>query len=151
MKLEQLEVTNREKLEPGTVKAISRYERLICELGKHALPEHLTAEINALTLNLQDITEEKHLNKQVRKSTESAINRAREKAGLVTKGYNQALWMPVGMAAFGVPFGVAFGLLLDNLALMAVGLPLGLPIGLAVGQSMDKKAEKAGKVLFIDC
>ncbi|MEZ4687081.1 MAG: hypothetical protein R3B47_13735 [Bacteroidia bacterium] len=74
-------------------------------------------------------------------------NLVRKEYSYVGKGYNMALWMSIGMSAFGIPFGMAFGLAMDNMGLMGMGIGFGLAIGLAIGAGLDEKAKKEGKQL----
>lgn len=133
-----------EKLE----KAHNNTQSLIDALNKKEIPDNIEDEINSQLSALQNLSgTEKEMRKAHAKVRNSIIKLVQKELGYVPKGYNRNLWMPLGMAVFGVPLGLAFSFSIDNMAFLGVGFPIGMGIGIALGIGMDQKAEKDGKQL----
>ncbi|WKK82079.2 hypothetical protein [Marivirga arenosa] len=131
-------------------KVIANYEKLLSELDNRELPDDIlnTIDKEIIRINSEHNNEAKlyHL---VNGSYYRILKLVRKSMGLVTKNHYLAIWMGIGMAAFGIPFGVMMGLILDNMAFMGSGIGIGLAIGLPIGAGMDKKAKEEGRQLDI--
>jgi hypothetical protein len=135
-------------LEPKLTKKFTSLSNLIFAAGKHDLPDsfvsYFNAEIEAIG-NFPGSTAD--TTKKLGEVQKDFLSKLEKELKLIPKNHYRNLWLPVGMAAFGLPIGVVFGLLMDNIALLSIGLPIGLAIGVAFGISLDKKAEKEGRQL----
>ncbi len=128
-----------------------QFNKLLEELAKHELSDDLIAEINQHVKHLEKSgKDQKTLSKTLPKSQHLVVQAAMKKHNLVPQNYHRNLWLPVGMASFGLPIGVAMGFFFDNMAFIGIGLPIGLVIGMAVGIAKDKKAKEEGRQLNIE-
>jgi len=131
--------------------AYNQFVQLINELRKRDLPIEIINAINNEIKHLNSIPESgKVLKKEIKKSQSRILKLIEKELKLVTKNHYRNTWMPLGMAAFGIPIGVVFGASLGNMAFLGIGLPLGMVMGLALGSGMDKKAFDAGNQLQIE-
>ena len=127
---------------------IEQLNRLLGELAKRDLPEHLITFINTELADINELqgTEKKDC-RIVTNHQQRIIKKIEKDLKLVTKGYYKNMWMLLGMSAFGIPMGVAFGASMGNMGLLGLGLPIGMCIGMAVGACMDQKAAREGRQL----
>lgn len=127
---------------PKFEKSYTEFGKLLTELNKRDLPNHLVEQISQHIneVNASSIQEKKKLIKQVKKQQTKILSLVEKTLKIVPKGYYRNRWMVLGMTAFGLPFGVVFGMSLGNIAFLGIGLPIGMGIGLAVGNGLDKKA-----------
>lgn len=151
MKIKELsprpEVENNDKLK----KAVGQFENLLDELRHRDLPDELVLSINtdieklsASPMSGDDLV------KTIKKVQARIVKSVEKGAKLVPINYYRNLWLPLGMAVYGLPLGVVFGLSLGNMAYLGIGLPIGMALGIAVGSQMDKKAYKEGRQLGIE-
>jgi hypothetical protein len=85
------------------------------------------------------------------KTAENTILRlVRLKMGLIPERFYTFLWMPIGMAALGLPLGTALYTITGNAAFIGLGFPIGLGAGVVLGMGLDKKAKKENRLLIID-
>lgn len=135
-------------LEPKLTKKFTSLSKLIFAAGKHDLPDkmviYINQEIDSISQFPGNTTE---TTKKLGEVQKDFLQKLEKEHQLVPKNHYRNLWVPLGMAAFGLPLGVVFGLLMDNISLLAIGLPIGLAIGVTFGISLDKKAEKEGRQL----
>lgn len=125
--------------------------RLIVELNKRELSDNLVAWVNERVDRINQLSDdEKSKSTTVRKYRSQILMRLEKEHKLVPKNYYRNLWLPLGMAAFGIPMGVAFGATLNNYGLIGIGLPVGMVIGLAVGTNLDKRAAKENRQLDVN-
>ena len=145
------ELKQREKFDNKNLnKAYSEFRKLLDDLKKRELPEHIVLFINETVEEVNALPDSlKELRKHLFRKQSAILSLLEKELKLVAKGHYRNLWMSLGIA-LGVPFGVAFGFALDNMAFIGIGLPIGLAIGLAIGGEMDKKSEKEGRVLDIE-
>ena len=87
---------------------------------------------------------EKALLSQTKKTQANVLKHLEKELKLVPINHNRNLWLPIGIAAFGLPMGIVFGTSLGNMSFIAIGIPLGMVLGLAVGTHLDKKAAEEG-------
>lgn len=128
-----------------------QFTQLLKELGKKPLPNTVIESINKEISQLNTIDNSAPgLRMTIIKIQTRIIRLVEKEMKIVPKNYYRNIWLPLGMAAFGIPIGVAIGLSMKNMGLLAIGLPIGLLLGIAVGTSMDKKAFKEGRQLDID-
>ena len=125
-------------------------QKLIDELNKKDLNEDVTSRINS---NLQELDtfqgDKKQYKKKIQKSFFHIQELVRKEQNIVSSGHYIAIWMSIGMGAFGMPIGVLAFVLLDNPAFIALGLPLGMPIGIVIGLIKTQKAKKENRVIEI--
>jgi hypothetical protein len=135
-------------LEPKLTKKFTSLVNLIFAAGKHSLPEslvnHINTEIDAIS-QFPGSTEETA--KKLAVLRKNLLQKLEKEYKLVPKNHYRNTWLPLGMAAFGLPIGTAFGLMMNNISLLAIGLPIGLSIGIAFGSAKDQKAKKEGRQL----
>ncbi len=136
------------------VKIANRYTqlgKLLYELEARQLPEETTNFINQEIEQLNAISDtDKSFVKAIKEKETKIVKRLEKKHKIVPKNYYQALWMVLGMSAFGLPMGVAFGLSMGNIGLLGIGLPIGMGVGVGVGSYLDKKALTEGRQLDVD-
>ena len=129
----------------------SQFSQLLRELRQKNLPVPIVESINKEISHLNSIDNSvPNLRMTIIKMQTRIIRLIEKELKLVPKNYYRNIWLPLGMAAFGVPLGVVIGFISKNMGLLAIGLPIGLMIGIAVGSAMDKKAFKEGRQLDID-
>lgn len=135
-------------LEPKLTKKFTSLSKLIFAAGKHDLPDTFVSYVNNeidLIGKFPGTTEE--TTKKLGTVQKDFLQKLEKEHQLVPKNHYRNLWLPLGMATFGLPIGVVIGLLMDNISLLAIGLPIGLAIGVVFGTSLDKKAKKEGRQL----
>ena len=139
------------KLDDKLLSLYNKLDKLLKELKDRTLKEKVIVGINneVRQVNLT-LEAEADACKQLKKSYTFIIKLIEKEHKLVPQNYYINIWMPIGMASFGLPIGVAFGLSLGNLAFLGIGLPIGLVIGLAVGTELDKRAYKENRQLDLD-
>lgn len=132
-------------------KAYTQLAELLAELKKRELPTEIVSSINE-AIDALNSTDEvgQTLAKSLRKTRRSLLKQLEKELKLVPKNHFLALWMALGMSAFGIPLGVAFGISLQNMGFLGLGIPLGLGVGLAIGAGLDKKAEQEGRQLSVE-
>ena len=131
-------------------KAYTLFGKLLEQLRKKQLPDHIVHYINADIETLNAIKDaDKELKKQLIRKQNKLLELLEKELKLVTKNSYRNKWMVLGMT-FGIPFGAIFGTALGNMAFLGIGLPIGMAIGLAIGGEMDKKAAKEGRQLDIE-
>jgi len=120
-------------------------------LRKQDLTDELIISINKGIDQVNTVSDsEKELKKQIKKNQSTILKTIEKELKLVTKNHYRNTWLPVGMAAFGIPLGVAIGTSTGNMAYLGIGFPFGLAIGIAIGTSMDKKAFEEGRQLDLE-
>lgn len=145
-----IELVRRSNIEENK-KLVSQYdflEKLFEELRQKELPLEVIGSINQ-KLELLNVFSgsDKDLSRLMRKNQSEILQLLEKEFKLVCKGHYQNLWLPVGLAAFGLPMGVLFGISLGSMAYIGLGLPLGMLIGMTYGIFLDKKAQEDGKQL----
>lgn len=128
--------------------AEQKLQKLLQILRQRQLPDPVVQSFNEEinSINNSSLTGKEMLRFLQKKQT-NLLNTLEKELKLVPKNYYRNLWMPLGLAAFGVPIGLVFGIALDQMVYLGLGLPLGLVIGMVVGNTMDKKAEEEGRQL----
>jgi F0F1-type ATP synthase assembly protein I len=128
--------------------AEQKLQKLLQILRQRQLPDPVVQSFNEEinSINNSSLTGNEMLRFLQKKQT-NLLNTLEKELKLVPKNYYRNLWMPLGLAAFGVPIGLVFGIALDQMVYLGLGLPLGLVIGMVVGSTMDKKAEEEGRQL----
>lgn len=130
------------------VKEWDNFALLIEELRQRNLPETTSSFINAKieSLNLKVGTHSISTS-EIRKVKSAILAHLEKELKMVPKNYYRNIWMPIGLASFGLPLGAAVGMALDNMAFIGIGMPFGLLLGMAVGMAMDKKVAEKGNQL----
>lgn len=127
---------------------LNNLQQLLKELQQRKLPataiDYINNELKELNANA---TTDPKLYRIVCAKQNCILKYLEKQHKIVSKGYYQQLWMPIGMSVFGIPMGLAFGVALDNFAFLGIGLPIGMAIGMAVGAGMDQKAAAEGRQL----
>lgn len=128
--------------------AEQKLQKLLQILRQRQLPDPVVQSFNEEinSINNSSLTGNEMLRFLQKKQT-NLLNTLEKELKLVPKNYYRNLWMPLGLAAFGVPIGLVFEIALDQMVYLGLGLPLGLVIGMVVGNTMDKKAEEEGRQL----
>ena len=124
---------------------------LLTELRSRDIPQDVKSGINnyLTDLNRPSGSDRERL-KAISKARRAILKLLEKKLKIVPKGYYRTIWLPIGMAAFGIPMGAAFGASQGNMAFLGAGLPIGMALGVAVGIALDKKAKDSGKQLKAD-
>lgn len=131
-----------------SAEAYEKLQRLTQSLKSHRLPEDVIVEINEKMEQLSAATgTRKELLFLLQKTEKSILDLVRKRSGLIPENYYTYLWMPVGMAGFGLPLGAFVFALTDNPAFIGIGLPLGIGMGGLLGAMLDNKAKKENKVI----
>jgi len=129
-------------------RSVTRLQNLLAKLREKELPAPEISYINERIQALNAIQEsEKTLINKVRKAQYQILSHLEKTTKLVAKNHYRNMWMPLGLASFGIPIGLVFGAALGNMGLFGLGMPIGLVVGLAVGTAMDKKAAEEGRQL----
>ena len=126
-----------------------QFNNLLKEVEKKELPDSLLQVINQRIAAVNTETEDA-LPKALKTQQAYIIKVLEKEAKIVPRHYYRNLWLPLGMATFGLPMGVAFGSALGNMAFMGLGLPIGMGVGIAVGTGIDNKAFHEGRQLDIE-
>lgn len=146
-------LVTREKL-GGNVKLANQYQQLgalLIEINGKDLPKDTTDFIDKEIELINAIADDdKIFSKTIKASQKKIVQLLEKKHKIVPKKYYTALWMVLGMSAFGIPMGVAFGLSMGNIGLLGIGLPIGMGVGVGVGSYLDKKALNEGRQLDVD-
>ncbi|WP_424494285.1 hypothetical protein [Salinimicrobium sp. GXAS 041] len=128
--------------------AYKKLQKLIHSLNERALPEEVIVAINTELEQLEKATgTKKQLLVLLHNTQQSILELVRKKTGLVPENYYTYLWLPVGMAAFGLPIGSIISSLTGNTVFLAIGLPIGMSLGLLLGKHLDERAKKENKVI----
>ena len=144
------ELTQRPSFEenPKLAKQASKLSSLLASIEKKDIPASVESEINEIIKGVNDFPgPDPLLIKQISSAQTAILKLLEKELGIYPKNHFQTQWLPIGMAAFGIPMGVAFGTAMGNLAFLGIGLPMGMAIGIAVGNSKDKEAAAKGKQL----
>ncbi|MGH2623714.1 MAG: hypothetical protein ACRDE7_08615 [Sphingobacterium sp.] len=129
----------------------SQFGTLLDALAKINLDPLIIKSINQDVEELNQSTfAGNELRKLVKDKQTKILKHLEKEAQIVPQNYYRNLWLPLGMAAFGLPFGTAIGLSMGNMGLLAIGLPFGMTIGIIIGLNLDKKAFAEGRQLAID-
>lgn len=141
---ENLNSTSDPKLE----KKIGHFNKIIEVLKQKEIADSSVEFINVQIqeINHQEL-ESKKLLQFMRKAQNRIFQHLEKELKLVRKGHYTMMWLPLGMAVFGVPMGVIFGFAIDNFGLFGIGLPIGMGIGIALGAGMDSRASTNGRQL----
>lgn len=127
------------------------FQKLISELQKKEIPDHIIASINE---DIQEINhsplEGNELRKLIKHKQTKVMHILEKGLKLVVKKHYRNLWMVLGMSAFGLPLGIVFAFSVKNMGLMGIGLPIGMMIGMAVGNHLDKKAAAEGRQIDLE-
>jgi hypothetical protein len=146
-------LVTREKL-AGNAKVANQYQQfgaLLTAIKEKDLPIETTDFINKEIEQINALAyDDKSFSKTIKASQKKIVQLLEKKHKIVPKKYYTALWMVLGMSAFGIPMGVAFGLSMGNIGLLGIGLPIGMGIGVGVGSYLDKKALTEGRQLDVD-
>jgi hypothetical protein len=128
-----------------------QFNQLLGELSRKSIPDEVVSVINTEVDAINASTPAgNELQKILKKKQTEIVTLVEKKLKIVPKNYYRMLWLPVGMAAFGLPLGVGFGIALSSMAFLGLGLPIGMAIGMAVGSGMDKKAAAEGRQLDVE-
>ncbi len=134
--------------DPKVNNAYTQLAALLDELRTRELPIGVVALINQGVDQLNAVAEpDRALARKIKGQQNKILRMLEKELKIVPKGYYQALWMVLGMSAFGLPLGVAMGMTLGNLAFLASGLPIGIAIGLGIGTGIDNKTRREGRQL----
>lgn len=148
--MELYRVNNRKIFESGcqVAQAFQKVEVLIQSLEKKKLPEEIVREINEQIMEL-DLLEgnEKDLVSSLTRIESRIFLLVNRKLGLVREKFYITMWMPLGMATFGLPIGLIFFAVTGNAAFIGIGLPLGMAAGAVLGNALDKKAKQQNRIL----
>ncbi len=144
-----LNLAPRTGLQPEVQAKYLQFNNLLKEVEKKELPDSLLQVINQRIAAVNAETEDT-LPKALKTQQAYIIKVLEKEAKIVPRHYYRNLWLPLGMATFGLPMGVAFGAALGNMAFMGLGLPIGMGVGIAVGTGMDNKAFHEGRQLDIE-
>tara|TARA_R110002073_G_scaffold72537_1_gene177774 strand:+ start:816809 stop:817276 length:468 start_codon:yes stop_codon:yes gene_type:complete len=140
-------------LETGSCldKQYSQFEALISELTTRKIPAAIVQSLDREIETLNAVADgDAAFGKTLKKTQTNILKLLEKELKLVPKNYYRNLWLPLGMAAFGIPLGVAFGASLGNMGLLALGIPIGMGVGIAVGTNLDKKAEASNNQLNLE-
>lgn len=139
------------KPESKLSKKVAVFEKLLQEMISRNLPELIIQSTNhEVSLIEKASSDEKAFAKQLQKSQSTILKNLEKELKLVPKKHYLSTYMPIGMAAFGIPLGVVFGLSLGNLAFLGIGLPFGMAIGIGLGAAKDNQAKTDGNQLDVD-
>lgn len=149
IELKKKEFTDQNK---KLAKAYQGMQALIIAVNKKEIPNDISTIINQ---EIAIINSFAGLDNDLRKMTNKIYNKTiqlfEQKLKIVARNYYRKKWLAIGMSAFGIPMGVAFSVVLHNFAFIGIGIPIGMVIGMALGNEMDKKAEKEGRQLDLEC
>lgn len=121
---------------------------LISEINTKNISKELKDQFRQDLNELHDFSgKARKLAAQIRKKRNKWLDLLLKEHGLVSKGYYQNFYMPVGMTAIGLPLGVIISNLSDNTGYIALGLPIGMIAGMIYGMSRDTKAKREGRQL----
>jgi hypothetical protein len=128
-----------------------QFENLIAALEKREIFPSVVSAVNNEIEDLNTFSgSDKDFTKRLKKNQNKIIQLLEKEMKLVPINYYRNIWLPLGMAAFGIPIGVVFGSVNGNMGLLGIGIPIGLAIGIGIGTSMDKKALKEGRQLEVE-
>ncbi|MBC9797500.1 hypothetical protein [Sinomicrobium weinanense] len=134
-----------------TEKTYLQFEKLLSELRKRELPAEIVNSVNKDIEEINSIPGDGNpLKKTIGKKQNGIIKLIEKKIKLVPKKHYLNLWLPLGMAVFGIPIGIIFGISMGNMAFLGVGLPVGMVLGIAIGTELDKKAFEEGRQLDLE-
>lgn len=125
-----------------------QFQELISELREMELNEEFKHTLNNTIDSINSLLDfDKTLGKQLKSEQSKILKLLKKEQTLVPINYYRNRWMPIGIAAFGVPLGIIIGLITNNMAFVGIGLPIGFGLGLAVGTGLDLKVKEKGKEL----
>ena len=128
--------------------AYKKLHNLTRSLNARELPVEVIFDVNKELEQLKNATgTQKQLLVLLHKTEQDILELVRKKLGLVPENYYTYLWIPVGMAAFGLPLGTVISSLTGNPAFIGIGLPIGIGLGALLGSHLDQKAKKENKVI----
>lgn len=142
----ELKRLNAEKFQEEEKPALE-LQSLLKELRTRELSQASISSINLEIDQLNSLPAEAITDKKIKAGKSAILKQLEKQENLVPKHYYTALWLPLGMTAFGLPLGVAVFVITGNAAFIGIGLPIGMAIGSLNGATLDKKAEKEGRVL----
>jgi len=133
------------------LKAANAYQQLGKLLNALELKELPAETVDFINQEIEQLNSISDIDKNFVKATKEKENRIlkliEKKHKIVPINYYRKLWMPLGMAAFGLPIGGLLGLSIGNLGMTGVGMPIGMGLGIGVGTRLDKKAFTEGRQL----
>ena len=131
--------------------SFKKLQGILAALEKRNLTEEIATAVNNETEVLNTFEgHDKKLLMKIKTAENNILKLVRMKMGLIPERFYTFLWMPLGMAALGLPLGTALFTITGNAAFIGLGFPIGLGAGVMLGMGLDKKAKKENRVLIID-
>lgn len=136
--------------DPKLEKCFTKLQELIEVINERGIPVEVELEIDG---HLQALDEfdgsAKDWKKKLSASYRKTLHLLEKRLKLVRKNHYRDLWMPLGLAIFGLPIGMGIAIAIGNIGLLGAFMPAGMAVGMALGIGLDRQAEEQGRQLAV--
>ncbi len=130
--------------DPNLVKKVKKLNRLAAELERRAIPEPLTAKIDAIIVTFNQFEgDKKAWKRMINDSYNKILGLVKSELGITLKGHFQTMYLGLGMT---------LGLLVGTFTFVPfyLGPAIGLLIGMIIGQNQDNQQKQIGKQINLE-